>query len=41
MAGSPDLDEEELEEFTLRAQGEEEGTGLSESEEEDGPAPPL
>ena len=41
MAGGPGLDDEELEEFTLRVQGEEEGTGLSESEEEDGPGPPL
>ena len=40
MAGGPDLEEEELEGFSLQAQGEE-GTGMSSSEEEDGPGPPL
>ena len=34
MAGGPDLDEEELEEVSLRVQEEEEGAGLS--KEEDG-----
>ena len=41
MAGGPDLEEEELEVLFLQALGEEEGTGLSSSEEEDGPGPPL
>ena len=42
VAGGPDLEEEELEEWTLRAQGDEkEGSGISASEEEDGPGPPL
>ena len=40
LAGGPDLEEEELEGFFLRAQREEEGTGVSASEEEDGPGPP-
>ena len=39
-AGGPDLEEEELECFSLQIQGEEEGTGISESGEEDGPGPP-
>ena len=42
MVGGPDLEEEELEEWSLRAQGdEEEGSELSASEEEDGTGPPL
>ena len=41
VAGGPDLEEEELEGFSLQVQGEEEGTGMSSSEEEDGPGPPL
>ena len=41
LAGGPDLEEEELEGFSVRVLDEEEGTGLSESEEEDGPGPPL
>ena len=41
MAGGPDLDEGELEEVVLRAPEEDEGTEVSESEEEDGPGPPL
>ena len=42
LAGGPDLEEEELEGFSLQVQGEDkEGTGLSPSEEEDGPGPPL
>ena len=42
MAGRPDLEEEELEGFSLQVRGEEvEGTGISSSEEEDGPGPPL
>ena len=40
MAGGPDFEEGELEEASLRVQGEEEGTELSESEEEDGSDPP-
>ena len=41
MVGGPDL-EEELEFLSLQAQGgEEEGTEISSSEEEDGPGPPL
>ena len=41
MAGGPDLEEEELEGFSLQVQGEEEGTRISSSEEEEGPGPPL
>ena len=42
LAGGPDLEEEELEGFSLQVQGEdEEGTGLSPGEEEDGLGPPL
>ena len=42
LAGGPDLEEEELECFSLQVQGEgEDGTGISSSEEEDGPGPPL
>ena len=40
LAGGPDL-EEELEGFSLQVHGEEEGTEVSSSEEEDGPGPPL
>ena len=41
MEGGPDWEEEELEVLSLQALGEEEGTGLSSSEEEGGPGPPL
>ena len=42
LAGGPDLEEEELESFSLQVPGEGEGgTGVSSSEEEDGPGPPL
>ena len=42
LAGGPDLEEEELEGFSLQALGEEEEeTEISSSEEEDGPGPPL
>ena len=42
LAGGPDLEEGELECVSLQVLGEgEEGTGVSSSEEEDGPAPPL
>ena len=42
LAGGPDLEQEELEGFSLKVQGRgEEGTGKSSSEEEDGPGPPL
>ena len=42
MAGGPDLEEEELEGFSLQVQGEgKEGTEMSSSEEEDGPGLPL
>ena len=41
LAGGPDLEEEELEGFSLQAPEEEAGTGISSSEEEDGPGPPL
>ena len=42
LAGGPDLEEEELEGFSLKAPGEGEmGTDVSSSEEEDGPGPPL
>ena len=40
LAGGPDLKEEDLGCLSLRAKGEESGTGLSSSEEEDGPGPP-
>ena len=39
--GGPDVDEEGLEEMVLWAPEEKEGSGISESsEEEDGPGPP-
>lgn len=41
LAGGPGLEEEELEGFSMRVLDEEEVTGLSESEEEDGPDPLL
>ena len=42
LAGGPDLEEEELDGFTLQALGEEVNeTGVSSIEEEDGPGPPL
>ena len=42
LAGGPDLEEEELDEFSLRLAGEDEvETQVSASEEEDGPGPPL
>ena len=40
LAGGPDLEEEELEVLSLMAPGEEEGTDLSASEDEEGPGPP-
>ena len=40
LAGGPDLEEGELGGFSLQFQGEEEGTEVSSSEEEDGPSPP-
>ena len=42
LAGGPDLEEEELEGFSLQVLGEEASeTEISSSEEEDGPSPPL
>ena len=41
MTGGPDLEDEELEVVSLVAPDEDEGSGLSSSEEEDGPGPPL
>ena len=42
LAPGPDLEEEELESFSLQVLGEEEeGVEVSSSEEEDGPSPPL
>ena len=42
LAGGPDLEEEELEGFSLHVFDEEENeTGVSSSEEEDGPGPPA
>ena len=41
LAGGPDLEEEELEGFSLQVLGEEGETEISSSEEEDGPGPPL
>lgn len=43
LAGGPDVEEDEMEEVTLWAPVEEEGTGISEEEsaEEDGPGPHL
>ena len=42
LAGGPDLEEEDLACVSLRVQGEgDDGTGISSSEEEEGPAPPL
>ena len=42
LAGGPDLEEEELDGFFLQVLGEEEDeTGISSSEEEDRPGPPL
>ena len=42
LAGGSELEEEELEGFSLQVLGEEEEeTGVSSSEEEDGPGPPL
>ena len=42
LVGGPDVDEGDLEEVMLWAPEEEEGSGVSESsEEEDGPGPPL
>ena len=40
LARGPDM-EEKLEGFSMRALGEEEGTGISDNEEEDGPGPSL
>ena len=42
LAGGPDLEEEELQGFSLQVLGEgESGTEISSGEEEDGPGPPL
>ena len=42
LAGGPDIGEEDLEVISLLVQGEgKEETGVSSSEEEDGPGPPL
>ena len=42
LSGGPDLEEEEMEGFSLRVQEEEDtGSEVSLSEEEDGPSPPL
>ena len=42
LAGGPDVDEDELEKVELWAPEGDEGSGISESsEEEDGPGPPL
>ena len=41
LAGGPDLEEEELEGFSLQVLEEEAVTETSSSEEEDGPGPPL
>ena len=41
LVGGPNVEEEELDEIELWAPEEEEGFGISESEEEDGPGPPL
>ena len=41
LAGGPDLEEEELEGLSLHVVGgEEDETGISSSEEEEGPGPP-
>ena len=42
LAGGPEAYDEDLDTISLQVQGEEEnGTGISSSEEEDGPGPPL
>ena len=42
LAGGPDLEEEELEGFSLQVLGEEDfETEVSSSEDEDGPGPPT
>ena len=41
MAGGPDVEEEDLETLEMWAQEDEEGTEISDSEEEDGPGPPT
>ena len=41
LAGGLEVDEEKMDEVVLWAPGEEEGSGISESEEEEGPGPPL
>ena len=41
LVGGPDVEEEELDGIELWALEEEEGSGISESEEEDWPGPPL
>ena len=41
MAGGPDVEEENLETIEMWAPEKENETGISESEEEDGPGPPL
>ena len=40
LAGGPDLEEEEMDGFSLQVLEEDEETGISSSEEEDGPGPP-
>ena len=40
LAGGPDLEEEELESFSLQVSGEEVETEVSSSGDEDGPGPP-
>ena len=41
LAGGPDLEEEEMDGFSLQVLGEDEETGISSSEEEDGPGLPF
>ena len=41
LAGGPDVDEDELDGIVLWPPGEEEAEGSEDSEEEDGPGPPL
>ena len=41
LAGGPDLEEEAMEGCSLQVLEEDEETGISSSEEEDGPGPPL
>ena len=41
LAGGPDLEEEELDGFSLRGTGEDMETDVSSSGDEDGPGPPI